>query len=431
MNNPINPKEFSLLANLPAGKTLHVGEWEILDPLAKGGFGEAYLVRKMIKVGSSAFEVKAVLKLVRTNVPNVGAAVHSLLNEMRNLSQLNSRYIAKFIDGGVHPLSNNYFPYVVVDYIEGRSLRAQLVQRAQDKLGGLTPSLFKGLAENTLRALKSAHDKNLWHLDIKPENIIYNQADNAYVLIDFGLAQISLKSTINKFIGGTPTYISPEAYQSNTSGAADIFALGVTFYEALVGFNPIFRKLIEITKDRGLPAIEDSRFGQIAVNTTVFDFSPISDDQRNLIEPMLDPDPKGRPSLEKLIDLAAALPVAESTKQFKDQGGNESVADLWQDVFDEIDKKLRKLPVTDWNIVVDHPEFFQIWFKITLEEDGYQIVCNKPKDHLRLGHLGWIPNKPGTLRFLLGDNPSTEQVSQVVTDALRIGFAVTFPFDLN
>jgi len=98
MNNPINPKEFSLLANLPAGKTLHVGEWEILDPLAKGGFGEAYLVRKMIKVGSSAFEVKAVLKLVRTNVPNVGAAVHSLLNEMRNLSQLNSRYIAKFIE---------------------------------------------------------------------------------------------------------------------------------------------------------------------------------------------------------------------------------------------------------------------------------------------------------------------------------------------
>jgi serine/threonine protein kinase len=431
MKNPVNPEEFSLLANLPLGETAQVGDWEILAPLAKGGFGEAYLSRKMIKVGSSAFEVKAVLKLVRTNVPNVGAAIMSLLNEMSNLSQLNSRYVAKFIDGGVHPLGSNYFPYVIVDYVEGSSLKAQIRQQTKDKQRGLTPSLFKGLAENTLRALKSAHDKNLWHLDIKPDNIIYNKADNAYVLIDFGLARISLQETINKFIGGTAGYIAPEAYRANTSSAADIFALGVTFYEALAGFNPIHRKLSELINDKGDPIKGDVRFGQIAVDTAVFDLSLVSEEQRALIDPMLDPDPNRRPSLIKLIDLAGNLPIGETTKQFNNEGQEGSIAHLWAEVFDGILLTLQSQTIDNWNIVVDHPKYFQIWFKTALGEDGYQLVCNKPKDHLRLSSLGWLPNKAGSLRFLLGDNPTPEQVSQVITDALRVGFAITFPFDIN
>lgn len=431
MNNPVNRTGFSLLANLPIGQTVQVGEWEVVDPLARGGFGEAYLVRKMIRVGPEAFEVKAVLKLVRTNVPNVSAAISSLLNEMNNLSQLNSRYVAKFIDGGVHPIGNSYFPYVVVDYVHGSSLRTQIRQFVMDRQRGLTPSLFRGLAENTLRALKSAHDKDIWHLDIKPDNIIYNLADNAYVLIDFGLAQISLRETIKKFLGGTPGYISPETYQEKTSTATDIFALGVTFYEALVGSNPISQKLLEITKDKGMPALHDVRFGQIAVETAVFDFSLITPEQRALIEPMLNHDSNHRPSLVKLIDLASNLPIGETTKQFKDTDEKLPSAELWNEVFIAIIQKIKVQKIHDLHIVVDHPKYFQIWFRSSVGEDGYQLVCNKPRDHLRLGDLGWIPNKPGTLRFLLGDAPTAQQISHVVTDALRIGFAIDFPFDVN
>jgi serine/threonine protein kinase len=431
MNNAPDRSQFMLLANVPAGTAVQVGPWEVIDPLAYGAFGETYVVKKNIPVGSAEFEVTAVLKMVRTNIPNVNEAINSLIKEMRNLSQINSRYVAKFIDGGVHLLGNRYVPYIVVDYIEGHSLQAQLQNRRSLKLGPLTPAMFRSLAENTLRALRTAHAKDVLHLDIKPGNIIYNESDAAYVLIDFGLAEIHHRETLNKFVGGTNGYIAPEAFIEQTTKATDVFALGVTFYESLTGINPIRIEFIELAKKHGDPMDGDFRLAQLAVNNAKFDFSKINDDQRLLVEPMLYPDPKQRPSLEKLIDLAGQLHFEGVSKQFASANGAANLADLWSDVRTEIVNRLKTQKIEDVNLVIDHEKYYQIWFKTKFEEGLIQLVCNKPRDHLRLGALGWVPNKQGSLKFVFENAPTYGQLADTITDAIRVGFSLTFPFDIS
>lgn len=431
MTNSPDRSKFMLLANVPLGATVHVGPWEVVDPLAYGAFGETHIVKKSIPIGAAEFEVTAVLKMVRTNIPKVNEAINSLIKEMRNLSQINSRYVAKFIDGGVHLLGNRYVPYIVVDYIEGHSLHTQLQDRRAQKLGPLTPAMFRSLAENTLRALRTAHAKDVLHLDIKPLNIIYNEADAAYVLIDFGLAEIHHRETLNKFVGGSIGFIAPEAFIEQTTKATDIFALGITFYESLTGLNPIKSSYVELVKKHGEPMDGDFRLAQLAVENAKFDFSMIHDDQKSLIEPMLHHDPKQRPSLEKLIDLAGKLEFEGTSKQFAPSGADTNIADLWAEVRAEIVNRLKSQKIEDVNLVIDNEKYHQIWFKTKFEEGLIQLVCNKPKDHLRLGALGWVPNKQGSLKFVFDEPPTYGKLADTITDALRGGFSLTFPFDIS
>lgn len=423
--------QWALYSTVPAGQNPRVDKWEITEPIAHGSFGETYKVNKTQTILNQTFQVHAVLKLVRTNVPNAGSAIKSLRNEMEKLSQINSRFVAKLIEGGLYQLGNHFLPYIVVDWIDGHSLATVISNRRRQGFTGLSPSQFRTLAENTLRGLKSAHDKNMMHLDIKPENIIYNESDDAYVLIDFGLAHIHHRETLEQFVGGTPGYIPPEALQGKTSKKADVFSLGMTFYQSITGKNPLHLTFFDLLEKHGAPIDGDWRLHQLSLEQTDFDYSLLSQDQRALIEPMLDYDPKKRPSLEHLIELAGQLEFSSKSKKIERDIEGQASEEVWLEVWTQLLDKVSAQPKDKISIVIDHEKYFQLWFKSKIENGELFIVCNKPKDHLGLSRLGWIPNQAGSLKYLVESPADRDRIADVILNALRYGYQLSFPFAIT
>ncbi len=114
------------------------------------------------------------------------------------------------------------------------------------------------VARQLLKNIKELHDHNIWHLDIKLENIICKNGDiSNLVLIDFGHALISHDST-KMFCNskGTPGYAAPELFQNYCSGASDVWSLGVVVYTFLFGKYPVIMKDNEIR----IPSYTDDIF---------------------------------------------------------------------------------------------------------------------------------------------------------------------------
>ncbi|MCS6894152.1 MAG: protein kinase [Deltaproteobacteria bacterium] len=151
--------------------------------------------------------------------------------------------------------------------------------------------------ERTLEALKalvsgvkSIHSVGIIHNDIKPENIILNPENGGIHLIDFGHSDYLNKTYVYKenFIG-TPMFLAPEAFLGRYSESSDIYSLGVTAYWLFeFGYPFSSTNLKELFFEKKHPRIKFSR------NITL--------DLAELIRRMLNPDPKGRPSLVEIED---------------------------------------------------------------------------------------------------------------------------------
>lgn len=415
------------LLQLSLSKKQEVGGWEIQDELGAGGFGRAYKVEKILYVGDSTVRVSAVLKVVKSTISDTSDAMHMLVNEIRQLSLVNSRYVANFRDAGIYKDGLKLAPYLVVDFIQGGNLKELIRERRAKHRSGLSATQFKTLAENTLRGLYGAHSQNVLHLDIKPDNIIYSAVDDAFVIIDFGLAVLSHRDTINTFRGGTYGYIAPEEYISETSRMSDIFSLGMTFYEAATGFNPIQRTLAEYLEKNDPQETNMTRAAQIATDITIIDYSILSSDKRALIEPMLEHDPKKRPSLERLIAMASEL----STGSSADGTGAAAKGVANEDWIDTVLKVFSSQPIDNAKLTIDHEDHFQIWFKTKLVDGEIVMICSKPKDYLSLGDIGWRPYQPGTLIFRFESRPTPETISEVAVKSITHGFGLSMPFTIT
>ncbi|NWF68777.1 MAG: serine/threonine protein kinase [Chloroflexi bacterium] len=127
-------------------------------------------------------------------------------------------------------------PYLVMKFIEGKTLKGTLVD------GALTLEQVLHVMTAVANALTYAHSKGVLHRDIKPSNIVIDK-DNVPYLTDFGLARIAEagESTLSAdMIMGTPHYISPEQAlgEKNLTAGTDIYSLGVVLYELVVGRVP-------------------------------------------------------------------------------------------------------------------------------------------------------------------------------------------------
>lgn len=171
------------------------------------------------------------------------------LKEVERASALNHPHIASVYD--VLELGDEL--YLVMEYIEGVTLRERLKQPMD--LGE-----FLAIGIQCADGLRAAHAKGIIHGDVKPENIMLTPAHQVKVL-DFGVAkrlptadvgpETASLGTLDASISGTPAYMSPEVLLSKPSNErADIFALGVVFYEALAGQNPFRSETLIGTTDR-------------------------------------------------------------------------------------------------------------------------------------------------------------------------------------
>jgi eukaryotic-like serine/threonine-protein kinase len=124
-------------------------------------------------------------------------------------------------------------PYIVMELATGGSLWDQV------KSGPLHIETVRQVGIQIARALAAAHAANILHRDVKPANILQTSA-GIWKLADFGIARLpdSTLTTTGQFLG-SPSYAAPESLQRGEfSPASDVYALGVTLYEALAGSPP-------------------------------------------------------------------------------------------------------------------------------------------------------------------------------------------------
>ena len=125
--------------------------------------------------------------------------------------------------------------YIAMEHVPGIPLRS-----FTDPKKLLAPKRALELAASTAEALDYAHNQGVIHRDIKPANLLYNPKEGSLKISDFGVARMTdNNSTKTGIVLGTPMYMSPEQLGAeNLTGLSDLFSLGVTLYELLVGEVP-------------------------------------------------------------------------------------------------------------------------------------------------------------------------------------------------
>ena len=137
--------------------------------------------------------------------------------------------------------SSDALLYYTMPFIDGESLRERIEREKR-----LAPGKAFAIAADVADALAYAHEQNIVHRDVKPENILIEHATQRAVVTDFGIARAIERAadirsvTSTGLTVGTPTYMSPEqaAGEGTVDGRSDIYSLGCVLYEMLTGAPP-------------------------------------------------------------------------------------------------------------------------------------------------------------------------------------------------
>jgi len=237
---PVTPVEASDLT----GKT--VGRFVISARLGAGGMGEVYCA------DDTRLKRRVALKRIAPRLQANEGYRQRFLREAQYASGLTNQHVAGVYD----VLETDGEVFLVMEYVEGQTLRRRLAE----PLG--FPE-FLGIAEQCATALSAAHERGIVHRDIKPENIMLTPSGQVKIL-DFGVAKqllhaedtATLDTSSSSSFSGTLAYMAPEVLlEKPPDQRADIFSLGVVFYEALTGRHPFRAGSFLATTDRVLHEI--------------------------------------------------------------------------------------------------------------------------------------------------------------------------------
>jgi serine/threonine protein kinase len=181
--------------------------------------------------------------------------------EARIASQLHDPHIVVVHDFGIDSMLG---PFLVMEYLQGQSLRERMVQ------GPLPLKAALQLSAQLVLALIHAHDKGIVHRDIKPDNIFLLNVSGVRLhvrVLDFGIARIYRADdaaqhatlTTPGAVLGTPRYMSPEQLAGNPVDArSDLYSTAIVIHEALTGHVPYVsgKKLIDYCPDAS-PQLQD------------------------------------------------------------------------------------------------------------------------------------------------------------------------------
>lgn len=205
---------------------------EVESLLGAGGMGAVYKARQ------KGLDRPIALKILPEEFDHDVKFALRFTREARTLAKLNHPNIVSVHEFGT--VENIY--YFMMEYVDGPTLR-DVVRDKQ-----LKPEHALAIVPKLCDALQFAHDQGIVHRDIKPENILMGR-DGAVKIADFGLSRImgndnqQLTLTQTNQILGTPRYMAPEQFDGshNVDHRADIYSLGVVFYEMLTGEIPAGR----------------------------------------------------------------------------------------------------------------------------------------------------------------------------------------------
>ncbi len=205
---------------------------EILELLGQGGMGAVYKARQ------PALDRLVALKILPPDVGQDPTFAERFTREARALARLSHPNIVTVHDFG----QADGLYYFLMEYVDGANLRELLAA------GKLAPNEALAIVPQICEALQYAHDEGVVHRDIKPENILLDRKGRVKIA-DFGLAKLlgrpeaSGMLTGSRQVMGTPHYMAPEQIEQpqEVDHRADIYSLGVVFYEMLTGELPLGR----------------------------------------------------------------------------------------------------------------------------------------------------------------------------------------------
>jgi tRNA A-37 threonylcarbamoyl transferase component Bud32 len=203
---------------------------EIIALLGQGGMGAVYKARQP---RLNRFVALKILSPEKQSDPQFAERFE---REARALAWLNHPNIVTVYDFG--ETQGNY--YLLMEFVDGMTLRALLQARR------LAPAEALAIVPQICQALQYAHDQGIIHRDIKPENILLDKKGQVKIA-DFGIAKLldqapqDISLTGAKDVVGTPYYMAPEQIEKpqTVDHRADIYSLGVVFYEMLTGELPL------------------------------------------------------------------------------------------------------------------------------------------------------------------------------------------------
>ncbi len=187
--------------------------------------GNVYLARQV------SLDSRVVIKVLHPHLARDKEMRQRFRREAESAAQLVHPHICPIIDFGIV----DEHVYIVMPYLARGTLN--------DRIGGhrsLAPETTASVAAQVASALDYAHRHGLIHRDIKPDNILFDEDENA-LITDFGIATAHFRSRVTGTgnVMGTPHYMAPEQARGKLlDGRSDIYALGVVMYEALLGFPP-------------------------------------------------------------------------------------------------------------------------------------------------------------------------------------------------
>jgi tRNA A-37 threonylcarbamoyl transferase component Bud32 len=211
----------------------HFPELEVLELIGAGGMGAVYKARQ------PKLDRLVALKVLSSDLAEDPTFAERFHREGRVLARLNHPHIVSVFDFG----TQGPFWYLLLEYVDGVNLREAM------QVGDLAPGDCLALVQDICAALKFAHDEGILHRDIKPENVLLDSRGRVKIA-DFGLAKLvgtdepdGVTLTRQGAVMGTWHYMAPEQLETpqDVDQRADIFSLGVVFYELLTGELPIGR----------------------------------------------------------------------------------------------------------------------------------------------------------------------------------------------
>ncbi|MBI5386667.1 MAG: protein kinase [Verrucomicrobia bacterium] len=205
---------------------------EIVELIGQGGMGSVFKARQ------PKLERFVALKLLPQKHAGDPAFAERFNREARVLARLGHPSIVAVYDFGE---SGGFF-FLLMEFVDGVNLRQAM------QAGRFTPGQALGIVPKICEALQFAHDEGILHRDIKPENILLDLRGRVKIA-DFGIAKLmgdtapEVSLTASGSAIGTPHYMAPEQLEhpQDVDQRADIYSLGVVFYEMLTGELPIGR----------------------------------------------------------------------------------------------------------------------------------------------------------------------------------------------